>query len=107
MKMAASSAPRSVAEARPTRLRSTPSHATPNPTPVTAVPTKNSTGARSATAATETANPDTFAPSPHPLARPAGLATRSGADALPTAVPDTGAVGADRESERLHARHGC
>src|SRR5437660_12641075 len=82
--MAARSAPRPVADARPTRLRSTPSHATPNPTPVAAVPTKNRTGARRATAATVSAKPAAWAIAPHLIARPAGHARTAMIDRAPT-----------------------
>src|SRR2546421_12508374 len=68
MKIAARSAPRPVGEARPTRLRRTPSQATPNPTPVAAVPPKKKSGALSATPTTVRANPAARATAPHLIA---------------------------------------
>ena len=56
-KTAANSAARAVGAARPTRVRSTPSQAGPNPTPVTAVAAKNRSGEVSAIAATATTRP--------------------------------------------------
>src|SRR5207249_144124 len=56
-KTAASSAARAVGAARPTRVRSTPSQAGPNPTPVTVVAAKNRSGELSAIAATSTTRP--------------------------------------------------
>src|SRR6266516_7862996 len=84
MQIAARSAPRSVGDERPTRLRTTPSHPTPKPIPVTAAPAKKRTGIRAATARTVRTSPPSIETPPTTIALGGGHDAAATIETAPT-----------------------